>query len=127
MLNSRAQGFTLLEVMVALAIFAIASGALVQNATQTVKQTNQIQERTLAYWIAENQLSEIRSQPRTDESFPSPGSDRVNVVMADKDWELVVDYESTENPDVRRVSVSVYHPDNLDDYIVELVGFVGRY
>jgi general secretion pathway protein I len=127
MLNSRAQGFTLLEVMVALAIFAIASGALVKNATQTVKQTNQIQERTLAYWIAENQLSEIRSQPRTDESFPSPGSDRVNVVMADKDWELVVDYESTENPDVRRVSVSVYHPDNLDDYIVELVGFVGRY
>lgn len=124
---NRSRGFTLLEVMVALAIFAIASGALVKNATQTVKQTNQIQERTVAYWIAENQLSEIRSQPRTNESFPSPSTDRVSVVMAEKDWELLIAYEATENADMRRVSVSVFHPDNLDDYIVQLVGFVGRY
>ena len=121
------RGFTLLEVMIALAIFAIVSGALIKNATQTVKQTNLIQDRTLAYWVAENQMNEIRSQPRTDESFPSPGSDRVSVVMAEKDWELVVDYETTENPDVRRITVSVFHPDNLDDFVVELVGFLGRY
>lgn len=121
------RGFTLLEVMIAVAIFAIVSAALIKNATQTVKQTNHIQERSLAYWIAENQLNEIRSQPREAESYPAPGSDRVSVVMAGRDWELVVAYEATENDDMRRVIVSVFDPVDLDNQIAELSGFLGRY
>lgn len=117
----------MLEVMVAVAIFAIVSAALIKNATQTVYQTRLIQERSLAYWIAENQLNEIRSQSREDNNYPSPGSDRRSVVMANKDWEIVVDYESTENADMRRVIVSVFHPEDLDNRVVELTGFVGRY
>lgn len=121
------RGFTLLEVMIAVAIFAIVSAALIKNATQTVKQTNHIQERSLAYWIAENQLNEIRSQPREAENYPTPGSDRVSVVMAGRDWELVVAYEATENDDMRRVIVSVFDPVDLDNQIAELSGFLGRY
>jgi general secretion pathway protein I len=127
MKTSAYRGFTLLEVMVAVAIFAIVSAALIKNATQTVYQTRLIQERSLAYWIAENQLNEIRSQSREDNNYPSPGSDRRSVVMANKDWEIVVDYESTENADMRRVIVSVFHPEDLDNRVVELTGFVGRY
>lgn len=128
LMRTKAQlGFTLLEVMIAVAIFAIVSAALIKNATQTVSQTRQIQERSLAYWIAENQLNEIRSQPREDGNYPSPGTDRLSVVMAKQDWELVVDYEATENEDMRRVIVSVFHPEDLDNRVVELTGFVGRY
>jgi general secretion pathway protein I len=127
MLNRFSQGFTLLEVMIAVAIFAIVSAALIKNATQTVKQTNHIQERSLAYWIAENQLNEIRSQPRDDNNYPAPGSDRVSVVMAGRDWELVIAYEATENDDMRRVIVSVFNPLDLDHQIAELAGFLGRY
>jgi len=127
MRTNACHGFTLLEVMIAVAIFAIVSAALIKNATQTVYQTGQIQERSLAYWIAENQLNEIRSQPRGEDDYPSPGSDRRSVVMADKDWEIVVDYEATENDDMRRVIVSVFHPQDLDNRVVELTGFVGRY
>ncbi|MGK0470210.1 MAG: general secretion pathway protein I [Candidatus Azotimanducaceae bacterium] len=127
MKTSARRGFTLLEVMVAVAIFAIVSAALIKNATQTVYQTRLIQERSLAYWIAENQLNEIRSQSRENSNYPSPGSDRRSVVMANKDWEIVVDYESTENADMRRVIVSVFHPEDLDNRVVELTGFVGRY
>ena len=127
MKTNAAKGFTLLEVMVAVAIFAIVSAALIKNATQTVYQTRLIQERSLAYWIAENQLNEIRSQPRGEDNYPSPGSDRQSVVMANRDWEIVVDYEATENADMRRVIVSVFHPEDLDNRVVELTGFVGRY
>jgi general secretion pathway protein I len=127
MRTSAYRGFTLLEVMVAVAIFAIVSSALIKNATQSVYQTRQIQERSLAYWIAENQLNEIRSQPRGDDNYPSPGSDRRSVVMAKRDWEVTVDYEATENVDMRRVVVSVFHPEDLDNLVVELTGFVGRY
>ena len=114
------KGFTLLEIMIAVAIFAIASAALIRSAAQTVKQTNIIQERTLGYWIAENELNQIRSTQRNDSTFPSPGSDRIDLTMANRDWEVVIDYEATENPDMRRVVV-------IDNRIVELVGFVGKY
>ena len=127
MSNRKHLGFTLLEVMIALAIFAIVSAAMIKNATQTVYQTNQLQDRTIAYWVAENQLNEIRSQPREEGQYPNPGSSRLSVTMLDEEWDVLVDYESTENPDMRRVIVSVFHPDDLDNRVAELTGFVGRY
>jgi general secretion pathway protein I len=126
-MNSRPSGFTLLEVLVALAIFAIVGAALVKNSAQTVKQTAQLEERTIAMWLAENQLSEIRSAPRIDTNFPSPGTDRANATMAGHDWELVIDYEATENEDMRRVTVAVFHPDDQDNAVASLTGFVGRF
>ncbi len=125
--NRFQSGFTLLEVMIALAIFAIVSGALIRNAGQTFRQTSIIQERTLAYWIAENHLTQVRSGPRSEDSFPDIGSDRSEVTMADLEWEVVMDVEATENPDMRRIIVSVFSVDNLDNQVVELVGFIGKY
>lgn len=125
--TSTQSGFTLLEVLIALAIFAIAGAALVKNASQTVTQTVFLEERTVAVWLAENQLNEIRSAPRLEENYPSPGSDRINVTMGEQEWEILVDYEATENANMRRVTVSVFHPDNLEDSVTDLTGFIGRY
>ncbi len=126
-MRGRSTGFTLLEVLVALAVFAIVSAALVKNAASSVKQTAQLEERTIAIWLAENQLNEIRSIPRTSETFPSAKTDRLNATMGGRDWELVVKYETTENPNMRRVTVSVFHPNNLDSEIASLTGFLGRF
>ena len=126
-MKAKSKGFTLLEVLVALAIFAIVGAALVKNSAHAVKQTTLIQDRTVALWLAENQLSEIRSTPRVEGSFPSPGTDRIETTMAGSDWQLVVDYEATENTDMRRVTVTVFHADNNDNSLVSLSGFVGRF
>lgn len=119
------RGFTLLEIMISLAIFSIASASLIKNATQTIRQTSIIQDRTIAYWIAENELTQIRSAPRGE--LPNPGSDRSNVVMANREWNVILDIEATENVDMRRIIVSVYLPTNTDNSIVSLTGFIGKY
>ena len=116
-----------MEIMVALAIFAVVSGALIRNATQAIRQTNIIQEKTLAYWIAENHLNQMRASPHVEGSFPGIGSERYSVTMADRDWEVVMDIEATENADMRRIIVSVFAENDQDNNIVELVGFRGKY
>ena len=124
---NKARGFTLLEIMVAVAFFAIVAGALVKSATQMVKQTAIIEERTFAFWIAENALEEIRAIPRDGSDFPNTGSDRTPTTMAGREWEVVVDYEATENENVRRVTVSVFDENDLDRSLVSLTSFIGKY
>ena len=121
------KGFTLIEVMIALAIFAVVSAALVRNASLTVYQTGLIRDRTLAWWVAENHLNEMRSAPRTEENYPSVGRDRVSIHMADRDWELLVEVKATENENMRRIEISAYDENDLDAALVTLSGFVGRY
>ena len=126
-MQSSSRGFTLVEVMISLTIFAVVSAALVRNASLTVHQTSLVQERTLAWWVAENHFNEIRFVPRDDDSFPSVGTDRLSVKMARMEWELVVEVTQTENPDMRRIEIFVYKPSDPDAALVNLSGFMGKH
>ncbi|MEJ6684003.1 MAG: type II secretion system minor pseudopilin GspI [SAR86 cluster bacterium] len=127
MRNRRTAGFTLLEVMIALAVFAVVSAALVRNAAVAVRQTTIIQDRSLGIWVAENQLSQMRIQVRDADNYPAPGTNRYAVNLADRDWEVVVKIAATENADVRRVGVEVFAAQQPDQALADLAGFLGRY
>ncbi len=113
--------------MISLAIFAVVSAALVRNASMTVHQTSMVRDRTLASWVAENHLNEIRYVPRDDDNFPSIGFDRLSVKMAQRDWELVVEVTQTENINMRRIEISVYRDDDPDAALVNLSSFIGKH
>lgn len=49
-------GMTLIEVMVALAVFALAGLAVMQATLQQTRQLGRMEEKTLAGWLADNQL-----------------------------------------------------------------------
>lgn len=122
------RGFTLVEIMVALAIFAVVSSALIKNVGMAARQSGVLQERTIAYWVAENHLSRLRLRAHGEEpEFPSVGSDRQTVTMANRQWILRVDVEATENELVRRIEVNVLSDQSGDQSLVSLTGFVGRY
>lgn len=122
------RGFTLVEIMVALAIFAVVSSALIKNVSMAARQSGVLQERTIAYWVAENHLSRLRLRAHGEEpEFPSMGSDRLTVTMADRQWILRVDVEATENELVRRIEVNVLSDASDDQSLASLTGFVGRY
>ena len=125
--NSKSRGFTLVEIMIALAIFAIVSAALIRNASMTVHQTSLVRDRTLAWWVAENHLNEMRFLPRDDDAFPSIGSDRISVRMARRDWELLVQVTQTENINMRRIEISVYKDVEPDAPLIILSGFLGKH
>lgn len=67
----RSRGFTLVEVMVALAIVAFGLSALFSTTTQTVQASAYLREKTLAQWIALNRITEARleGKPPEDEDM----------------------------------------------------------
>jgi type II secretion system protein I len=69
--SDRQCGFTLLEVMVALIIAALALAATMASISQMVDAGTTLRERTYASWIAENRIAEMRLQnvlPEVDDS-----------------------------------------------------------
>jgi general secretion pathway protein I len=56
----RQRGFTLLEVLIALAIVALSVGALLGTVTSSASSVSYLKDKTLAEWVALNRLTEIR-------------------------------------------------------------------
>ncbi len=122
----QSKGFTLIEVMIALTVFAVVSVALVRNTMSSLSQAAGIRDKTVAMWIAENELTRLRLQPRSEDNFPSAGTGRDYVEMSGVAWEVEVEIETTENDFIRRATVSVLKED-VDEPAAVLVGFLGRY
>ena len=62
--NNRQSGFTLLEVLVALTVLAVALAALVKTGADHAHNTAYLQERTMAHWAGQNLLTEFQTEMR---------------------------------------------------------------
>jgi type II secretion system protein I len=91
----RRRGFTLLEVLIALAIVAMAAGALLGTLTSSASNVSYLHDKTLAEWVALNRLTEIRIA----QSKPSPGKRTGNAEMGGMRWQW--EEEITEMPLVK--------------------------
>lgn len=125
--SDRQPGFTLLEVMIALVIFAVVSVALIKNATLSMRQASEVERRSVGLWLAENEMTRLRLAPRTASSFPAVGVSRESRQMANRRWELETTVEATEDDLIRRVTIMVYQQGSTDSPAAELVGFIGRH
>jgi general secretion pathway protein I len=82
-LSASARGFTLLEVLIALAIVAMSVGALLGTVTSSASNVIYLKDKTLAEWVALNRLTELR----IDKNMPDMGKRTGNTVMGGMRWE----------------------------------------
>lgn len=71
MISKAEQGFTLIEVIVAFAIFALSIGAIFEVFSDAVHTSEQVRERDLAWMTAQSVLSQLRT-----EQAPWPSEER---------------------------------------------------
>ena len=120
----RTSGFTLLEVLVALAVVAIALAALVSAATGQLKIAERTRDKAIAGWVAANILTDLKIRER----FPEPGERTGEATMANQrfSWRALV--QTTVESDLRRIDlrVSVKVEGMPDQPILTRTEFVGR-
>ncbi|MEL6090379.1 type II secretion system minor pseudopilin GspI [Plesiomonas shigelloides] len=75
-------GFTLLEVLVALAVFAGAALAVMQAGSSSLRNLAILQDKMLAGWVAENQLALLSLLPPAERQR----SQRGETQMANRTW-----------------------------------------
>jgi len=97
------RGFTLLEVLVALAIVAVALTAAVRAGGVSLDSSAQVKERMFATWVAQNRLAELTAS----HVFPDLGTHSGTAAQAGRSftWEEIVGVTPNEN--FRRVEIRV--------------------
>jgi len=119
---TRPRGFTLIEILVALAIIAVALAAGMRALAQSADSATALKARTLALWVAQNRLAV--AQVATP--WPALGAYKGNATQAGAQFLWREAVTTTPNPAFRRIEISVMEPDSPDYQVARLVGFIGN-
>ena len=117
--SARARGFTLIEVLVALAIAAVALMAALRATGSLANTNDELRLRTLALWSAENRLVQYRIAG----DLPPTGRNTFDCSQADVKLSCQEDIYATNSPLMRRVEVSVSSGGGNPRQLARLTGF----
>ncbi|HRP10016.1 MAG TPA: type II secretion system minor pseudopilin GspI [Terricaulis sp.] len=94
-------GFTLVEALVALGVFAMAGVGLVQLQTHSLRTLVGVETRALAETLAHNILVETVAA----DAAPALGAREIEQQFAGRAWQVTVTVAGTPDPSARRISV----------------------
>jgi general secretion pathway protein I len=97
------RGFTLLEVLIALAIFAVVAASVLTASARSLQTASQLEDKTLAMWIADNRLSELQLA----ETPADDGRDQGELAFAGRRWQWQSEIRASSEPSMRRVTLWV--------------------
>ncbi|MCW8919200.1 MAG: type II secretion system minor pseudopilin GspI [Gammaproteobacteria bacterium] len=118
---SRLRGFTLLEMMVALAVLSIALAAMIKGVAANASNATYLRDRTLAHWVGMNVVAEQRLLGRWSELEIQRGEEE----MGRHTWYWSARLSKTFDEDVRRLDVEVRGSEEHDATpLATLIAFV---
>ena len=112
-------GFTLIELMVALAVLAIGMTAVLHSTSQAGHAGIFLKQKTIAHWVASNQAAELS----INREWLEPGVTTGTEIMARQTWNWEAEVQNTEVPELRLVTIRV----SLDgEEKASLITFLGK-
>lgn len=124
--NESQQGFTLLEVLVALTILALALGAMVKAGGESARNLVDLREKTFATWVAENVITDALVL----ETWPDIGTTDGSEEMGGAEWYWRAEVSATGTPGgediLRRIDVYVGLDQAREEHVAVLTAYRGK-
>jgi general secretion pathway protein I len=114
------RGFTLIEVLVALAIVAVTIGAGIRAAGALTDNTTRLADVTAGQWCADNRLTALKLAG----TYPDIGDSDFSCDQLGRTYAGKQIVRPTPNPNFRRVDAQVY--DDAGHQILSLSTVIGR-
>ena len=113
------RGFTLLEILVALAVLAIALAATARSMGAAIDTTAALRDRTLARWVAEDRLAQLK----LGREWPALDTKEGDADMGGRAFRWRQQTSASPVARMRRVEVSVFQP-GTDSPLARMTGFL---
>jgi general secretion pathway protein I len=111
---------TLLEVIVALAVFAIAAVSVTKSLGEQMANMPILEERTLAQWVASNQMVDARLADK----FPDLGKKEGSVELANQEWFWRKEVVKTTDDNFRMIRISVSDDERYSRIVAQVSSYV---
>ena len=123
------RGFTLIELMVALAVVAIVATTVLVRGGETAAQTHSLERRALARWALENEIERARLRQMVNRDPLSAGTKRRRVNLGSREWLIVENIFATSHPSLSRIEYSVFSLEDGREVgpVDTLTTFIGQY
>lgn len=113
-------GMTLIEVMVALAVFALAALAAVNVATEHMRSISYIEQKTLALWVANNRMTQLQLEA----AMPKLGTSTGSIDFAGQQWHWQQTGLKTADPDFRAIRIRILAAQDSESALAELTSYM---
>lgn len=117
-------GFTLIEVMVALAIIAIALGSLIKASGNHTYSASYLKSKTLAHYVAMNEVTRLKLA----QTWPDLGNEHKSTELAGIEWFWTRTVEKTadETGNIRSVRFTIYQDEDRKQNLTTLQAYLSK-
>jgi len=122
-LNKRSSGFTLIEVLVALAIIAISMGAALNTSGSQASNAAYLKQKTIAHWVAMNEMTQFQIEKSITETGKRDG----DTEMAGQKWYWTRKITKTEFENIFEIEFKVYAGKDRKATLTRLVSYASNF